>query len=141
MKVVGFNLSKISAEKKENFSSGKIHSNIELLDLKKDEIEFLKEASGLNVKFKHTIDYHQNDDDDNKLAEIQFEGALILTLPSNEADEILEKWKDKKLPLEFKTPLYNFILKRCTLKAVQLQDELNVPTHIKMPAIRTQLQN
>jgi hypothetical protein len=42
-------------------------------------------------------------------------------------------WKKKEMPNAMRLPIFNFILRKCTAKALTLQDELGLPTHIPLP--------
>jgi len=45
------------------------------------------------------------------------------------------KGKDVIVVPSFQVPLYNLILKKCTPKAVHLQDEIGLPSHVPMPRL------
>ena len=44
----------------------------------------------------------------------------------------------KNLPEEFRLSVFNLILKKSSLKALQLEEELNIPLHIAMPFLKAQ---
>jgi len=131
MKVIGFNFSKISAERTKAFSEKvKIDSKINIKDLSEvnpSAVKFKEEL--INVSFLYGLDYNPN------IAKILFEGNIVLALESKESKEILKEWKDKKMSDEFKLKLFNQILNKCNLKALQLEDELNIPPHFKLPSL------
>src|SRR3989344_4877250 len=125
MQILGSNFTKISAERKEDFN-------------------FLKDAESLKVLFKFSL-IHANQDKDNKIdeKEIQgqttFEGSLILSVSKEENKLIQKSWKNKQMPPSLQIPLYNFILKKCTVKSVFLQDEVGLPNHLlKIPQLKAQ---
>ena len=48
-------------------------------------------------------------------------------------------WKDgsdKKIPEGIRIGLFNFIMSKCNVKALQLEDELGLPFHVPMPRLR-----
>ena len=47
-----------------------------------------------------------------------------------ELKEFLKFWKENKLPEGHKIPLFNFIMSKCNIKALTLEDELALPYHI-----------
>jgi len=129
MKIIGFNLTKILTEKKENHN-GKIQisQNIDIKDLIKDKIPISNEEI-LNLKFNFTIDYSDN------VGKLEFEGFLILLPEKDELKDFLKAWKDKKIPDSSRVPLFNFIMSKCNIKALNLEDELGLPYHIPMPRV------
>ena len=44
--------------------------------------------------------------------------------------------KDKKMPENFRMTLFNLILRKSSLKALQLEEEMNLPTHIQLPTLK-----
>lgn len=132
MKVIGFNFTKISANRDVKFKSfEKIISNLKFLDVETDTLEIMKEAEIVKITFEFSIEYEP------KRAELHFEGVIPLSLDKEAKDKILETWKDKKLDESIKVPLFNLILNKCSLKALQLEEELGLPTHIKLPRVNT----
>ena len=53
-------------------------------------------------------------------------------------NKVLEGWKEKNLPDDFRLSIFNLILKKSSLKALQLEEELNIPLHIAMPFLKPQ---
>jgi hypothetical protein len=50
--------------------------------------------------------------------------------------DFIKQWKQKKLPEEHRILIFNVILKKSNLKAMQLEDELNLPLHIPLPSVK-----
>jgi len=134
MKIIGFSISKISALRK-NPIKGKleINSNIDLKDIKTEEINISSDPS-LKFDFEFKVDYSP------KFAEVEIEGSIVAIDDKGESKEILKEWKKKNLKAELKIPLFNFIMDKCNLKALQLEEELHLPIHINLPKITTQKQ-
>lgn len=138
MRVIGFNFTKVSAERQPSFKSkSAINTDIEFKDIDKEELDLLKDKEPVKVSFLFKITYtnQENKKDKNPDAELSFEGSIILSTDKEESKEILKSWKKKEMPNSFKIPMFNLILKKCTPKALQLQDELNLPSHIPMPQL------
>ena len=131
MKIIGFNYTKVSAERIAKWQpSKKINTNIQITDIAKEETEVIKEAGILRVSFKFDVIYEP------KNATISFEGFVFLSLEANEAKEILKQWtKKKEINETARNGVVKFLWKKCNLKAFQLEEELNVPTHIQLPQI------
>jgi hypothetical protein len=139
MRVIGFNFTKISAEKyiqiQKEFS---ITTNIDLAELEKEKIEVLKtDEEALRAKFNYNIEYMTKEKKEQKVAEIVFEGEVFLSGTPEEVKDILKQWKKKEMPLPFKVPLFNLVLKRCTPKAIHFEEELNLPFHVPLPQLRS----
>ena len=50
--------------------------------------------------------------------------------------EIIGSWKNKEISEEFRFFCLNIVLKKATLKALELEDDLNLPLHIQFPSFR-----
>jgi hypothetical protein len=143
MRVIGFNLSKVLADRHPDFKQGAvINTDIEFTNVEKEEVEILKETEASKISFQFSVSYLDSKEKKaKKQAEIVIEGNIILSASSDEIKELAKAWKKRELPNNFKVPLFNLILKKCTPKAIQLEDELNLPTHIPLPQLRPQTQN
>ncbi|VVB78671.1 Uncharacterised protein [uncultured archaeon] len=129
MRIIGFNLSKIVAEKKEkSVEKVQINQNINIKDVIKEKIP-ISQGEALSVKFLFTIDYSED------FAKVEFGGNVLLLPEKDELKTFLKEWKDKKVPEEFRTPLFNFIMSKCNIKALNLEEELSLPHHVPMPRI------
>ena len=50
--------------------------------------------------------------------------------------EIVKKWKkDNILTEDLGFSVYNFILAKCSVKALELESEVGLPLHIRLPKI------
>ena len=132
MRIIGFNLSKISAERKEKkVEKIQLSQNINIKDVIKEKIP-ISESEALSIKFTFTIDYSED------FANVEFGGIVLILPEKDELKTFLKSWKDKKIPDEFRTPLFNFIMSKCNIKALNLEEELSIPHHIPMPYINPQ---
>ena len=134
MKIIGFNLFKISIERKEK-PSGKleIKQNINVDNIIKEKINITKDEA-LRIDFTFTIKY------DPSFADVEFKGHIITLPDKDETKKILKEWKNKKLPEGIKTGIFNFIMSKCNIKALFLEDEMGLPTHVPMPRIASKKQ-
>jgi hypothetical protein len=133
MRVVSFNFKKINVEKfSDTFDKVTVKSNIDILDvssLKQDIFKTKEEFLGM--KFKFGLDYEP------EIAKIELFGDVILTMEDKLVKDILKDWKDEKhLPDDIKIDIFNVILRKAHLKALQLEEDLNLPAHINLPIIR-----
>lgn len=132
MKLIGFNLNKINAEKTKNTVQGQleVNTNINITDLKEVKAEFFSDKEKiLAFDFKYTINYKQD------FAKLIFEGTLILAFDSKLAKDILKQWKDKNIPEELRIDVFNLILRKTNVKALSIEEDINLPLHINMPRL------
>lgn len=132
MKLIGFNINKINAERKENnFSDLKIENNIqieEILSTKSDI--FKKDEEIIQFKFLYKLNYKPD------IASISFSGNILLLVDSKEAKNILKEWESKNISEEVKLAVFNIILRKTSIKSLELEDELNIPLHINIPSLK-----
>jgi hypothetical protein len=138
MQVIGFGFDKISAEKKAskpNVQNVNISSNVDIKSISQEEINILKDKHTLKFEFEFLIDYKPD------FANILFKGYVVLVVEKDESKNILKKWKSKKIPDDIRLPLFNLIMTKCNLRALQLEEELNLPTHIPLPRLKPEQNN
>ena len=128
---------KISVERNDKVDAKtkqlKINSKIDIKDIDKEKIEAITEEI-LKLDFVFSINYEP------KIAEIAFEGSILMTLNKEQSKEMVKQWKSKKVPDSIRIPIFNFIMTRCNIRALQLEEEMNLPTHIPMPRLSPQNQ-
>ncbi len=131
MNLLGFNLNKISAERLEGGKGNiKITPNVKIEDIQAVKQGAIKTKDEfLGVKFSYILDYESN------FAKIEFSGNLLVSVEPKLAREIIKEWKDKKLHEGFRVFLFNVILRKSNIKAIELEDELNLPLHIPFPSV------
>lgn len=139
MKVIGFNLTRMHAEKLVDRLSQKPVTSIEFTDLQKDKAELLKEGEVMKLTFQYIVTYGDSEKKKSVEGEVNFEGNIVLSVTEEESKDISKEWKKKKLPSVINLILFNLILKKCTPKAVFLEDETGLPAHIPMPRIQPKI--
>lgn len=132
MRLIGFNFTKISVEKKQTITTQpKLKTAINVLEMKELPGDVFKAKDiPIEAKFSYIIEYEP------KIAELEFEGTLVILEDPKKAKEILKNWKDKELSEEFKSQVFNIILRKANIKAIQLEDELNLPIHFPLPSLK-----
>lgn len=132
MKLIGFNFTKISIERINQIKEPpKINTSINIPQIKEIESELFKsKETPLEINFTYNIDYNPD------IAKISFEGNLIILTNSKDSKELIKDWKSKKISNEFRTTIFNIILKKANIKAIQLEEELNLPTHFQLPSLK-----
>ena len=132
MKIVGFNFKKVNIEKLSDKTENlQVKTNIDISKIEKvkaDTFEMKEEFIG--AEFAFSVNYEPN------FAKIDLSGNVLFTVDSKTAKNIIGQWKDKKMPEDFKILLFNIILRKANLKALQLEEEMNLPLHIPMPSLK-----
>ncbi|MBU0894591.1 MAG: hypothetical protein KKF48_03065 [Nanoarchaeota archaeon] len=134
MKLLGFNFTKISIEKKDTrVDKLKINTKIDLKEIKEVEQGLFKTKEKLiAINFNYSIEYEP------EFAKIYFEGGFVISLESKDAKELLKQWEEKKTPDDIRIKIFNIILRKTNVKALQLEEEIGLPFHVSMPIIRKQ---
>lgn len=134
MKILGINFTKLNAEKFSVDTHGiKIGTHIDLSEIRAVKTDFFSSKEKvLGIKFSYEIDYDPN------FAKIKLAGNILISEDETKFNQILEGWKEKNLPEDFRLNIFNLILKKSSLKALQLEEELNIPLHISMPFLKPQ---
>ena len=125
LKLVGSKLIKVNAERNPEFNGKlEIKTNIKINSLEK-----IKEAKDtLKLSYNFEINYSE-------LGKILIEGYLFLSGDPKVAKQLLKIQKDK----EYNSPEYiaitNLIIQKASIKAFELEEELGLPIHIKLPTL------
>lgn len=134
MKILGFNFTKIHIEKlKDRVENLKIGTRIDVSDILSTKADMLKTREEiLAIRFTFGLDYEP------ELAKIDLEGNIVLSLEPKMARDVLKEWKDKQMPGEFRQTLFNVIMRKAGLRAIQLEEEMNLPIHFQLPTLKLQ---
>jgi len=132
MTIIGFNFTKIEAEKKE-LIKGKININnnvsIKNVEEKKMSLSGDKQKV-LSFTFEFIAKYDPN------VGSISFKGNVLLMEDSKKVKDLLDEWKkDKKLPKEVMPNILNTIMNKCNIQALILSEQINLPPPIPMPKL------
>ena len=130
MPIVGFGFDKISIEKKEYAKQVKIQNNINVVSLEESKLVIGKEQKpSIKANFDYSVDYERT-------GNLQMLGHVVYFDTEEKIKEILEKWKkEQKMQGDFGTLIYNFIIVKSSIKALQLEEDLGLPLHVSMPKI------
>ncbi len=128
MRVISCIFDTISVEKKKELGKdATVNTDMKILDIKPASFEMFNNNS-LSVNFQFKINYKPN------YANIFFEGKLIILMDENEdkfMESILDNWKKKIVIDDFQIPLLQIIFSKCCIKALLLEEFVNLPTHIQ----------
>ncbi len=139
MQTVGFNFTKIEAHKLVKMQNVSPNMIISFTNIEKENSDLIT-SKILKISFSYKITYTDNTEK-SKNKEIKenyllIEGNFALTVSEEEEKEFLKEWKKKETPTQYRESLYNLILRKCTLKAVSLEEEVNLPIHIPIPKVK-----
>jgi hypothetical protein len=125
LKIAGSRFTKVAAEINTEFS-GKLSMDtgikiisIELFKDKKDTIK---------VSYSFEIDYKD-------LGKVEIEGKIFIESDTKTSKDIVNSWKDKESNTEEQVMITNMVLQKASIKAFELENELGLPIHIKLPTI------
>jgi hypothetical protein len=131
MRLINFTFTKISAERfKEQAEGIKFNTKIDISSidsLKSDVIKVKDEL--ITINFVYTVNY------DPEFAKVELTGNFILSVDPKMAKDILKTWKEKQTPEEFRIVMFNIILRKSNIKALQLEDELGLLPHLPLPSL------
>lgn len=128
-KLAGFGYSKILVERADNSNTTlKISPSINISSIEKHKADSSKQDL-LKIGFKFSVDY-------SGLGKIELEGRMFLIVDQKTQKEAIEGWKNKKLDSEINMLLLNIIMQKASLKALDLEDEMNLPLHVPIPRLQ-----
>ena len=133
MTIIGFNFTKIDAERKESLK-GKINinNNVTIINVEEKKLSLATEKQKvLSFTFEFTVKYDPN------IGSITFNGDVLFMEDANKVKEILDGWKkNKKLPKEITTSVLNTVLSKCNIQALIVSEQINLPPPLPLPKVQ-----
>lgn len=130
MRALDFRFTKINIERFEKpLENLKIDTHIDITSVQEKDVELKSQEKVVEIDFKSFINYNP------EIAKIEFKGKLVLALNKEISKELLELWKDKKIPESIRMDILNAIFQKTNLKALQLEEDLNLPIHLPIPRL------
>ncbi len=131
MRLVGFNFEKMSVERfEERPENLKFNTKLDISSINPLKSDFLRTKEDiLKIDFVYSVLYEPN------FAKLELKGNILLSVEPRMARDILKGWKDKQTSEEFRIFMFNIILRKSNIKALQLEDELGLPPHIPLPSL------
>ncbi|MBU0958867.1 MAG: hypothetical protein KKB31_02865, partial [Nanoarchaeota archaeon] len=113
-----------------NLEGLKINTKIDVSEIKEAKADIFKfKEEVLSIKFIFELDYSPN------IANIELKGNILLSVDSSTHKEVLKQWKNKEMTEDFRLSLFNLILRKSSLKAMSLEEDLNLPFHLPFPSL------
>ena len=127
LKLIGSKFTKITAEVNPKFS-GKLslNTNIQIKELEK--IDELKDTVKTSYLFEVNYD---------ELGKVVLEGNIFISTTPKIIKELLKSWKDKKFDTSEQMQITNIILQKASIKAFEIEEELGLPIHIRLPTLNS----
>ena len=130
MPIVGFNFDKISVERKGKIT-GKLNikQSTGIKTVEQEKLLLGTPEEVLKFGFEYKIDYE-------KVGEINLLGHVLFLEEPKKIKAILDQWKkDKNIERTIMEQVVNTILYKCTIKSLNLAQEINLPPPIKLPMV------
>ena len=122
-------IKKVSAEKVKDPANGmEISSGLSIESIEKADTDFTNNDT-IKFDFIYSVNYSP------EFAKVELKGSVIVLDDKNESKNLLKEWKNKKFDNPIKLPLFNFIMDKCGLKALQLEEEIGMPFHAPFPKL------
>jgi len=133
MPIVGFNLEKTQAERKKKLQKGmKAYHNITITSVQNEDIQIGKNSKkqGLKFSFEYNVDYQPD------VGKVLIEGSVLYSDDDKIVKTILDSWKkNRNVSPEIASQVLNTAIVRCTIKALSMAQEVNLPPHMPIPTI------
>jgi len=131
MKFIGFNFNKIFIERINKKSVGeKINTKLDISSIEKLSNTFNANDAILCVSFSYSIEYSPD------VAKVDLCGDVLFSDNLVNVDEFIKKWESKEMDDDFRLNLFNIILRKSNIRALQLEDDLGLPPHMQLFSIK-----
>jgi len=137
MSVGNFRFTKIQAEKKtKKVEKVRVMNNISVKEVKEETPGPADGRAVIRVSFEFTTSY------DPDVGSIQLTSDVYILESEENKKKLLETWKtDKKVPAEFTEALFNLVLKKSNIKALNIADDLKLPSPINLGRVKVKSEN
>ncbi len=130
--IIGFNYRKMNIERKKKLVQGmKVSYDLDIANMYVEDFPLTdKTQMVLSLDFDFSVKYNPD------VAVIDISGTVNYMVSQEEGKKIMALWeKTKKLPKSLSVPVINRILDKCNIKALELEQDLSLPTHLPMPSV------
>lgn len=129
MPIIGFNFTKIQAERGPATGNYTVKSDLKLTSVEKQDLHLGKSDDVLKFAFDYISNYHD-------AGSILLSGYLLYLDDPARVEEVLHEWKQKRqLPKDLLGVILNNILFRANIQAVQISQQINLPPPFKLPRV------
>lgn len=129
MKLLTLKYVKIDAQRDIEYS-GKIEvkQNIKIKSIEKYKSINSREES---VKVIYNFEVNYGD-----LGHVIIEGLMFLSMDTKTQKNLIKNYENKKMDEIENITLMNIIIQKTSIKAIELEEEMSLPIHIKLPSIQ-----
>ena len=129
MTTIGFNFTKINAEKTGTSENMRVDSNISITDVIESKMPDAKK-SVIKFQFTFVSKFEPN------IGNIELTGELVEMFEKDLATKVLETWtKTKSLNREVAQRILNVLLAKCNVEAIIMSRELGLPSPVQLPKV------
>ncbi|HME86963.1 MAG TPA: hypothetical protein VKE88_00965 [Candidatus Nanoarchaeia archaeon] len=132
MTVIGFTFKKIFAERGPAVT-GKVNisNNVALKKVEEAKVPVGNaKQKALRFSYEYITTYTPN------IGSITIEGDVLYLTSDDAVEKTLKSWKAKKqVEKELLAPVLNMILGKCTLKGLNISQDLGLPSPVQLPKI------
>lgn len=127
LKLMGSRFTSISGKRQSNFKGNlSVNANIKITNI--ETVKETKEA--IKVEYDFGIDYGES-------GNVDLKGILFLYTDSKTIKILVKSWKEKKFDTPEHVKITNAIIQKATVKALELEEELGLPFHIRLPSLKS----
>lgn len=130
MPIVGFNFEKVLVERRAGSTDPlKVNSDINIKSIEEEKMKVGKSEELVKFNFEYKINYE-------KVGEVELKGHVLYLDEPKKIKEILHEWnKNKNIPPDVAGQVINTILFRCNIKSLGLEQDVNLPPHLRLPRL------
>ena len=132
MVIVGFNFTKINAERKKPLQGKiQIQNNVGIINVEEYRLNIGKSTeSGVKFLFKYDTIYSSD------IGSISLEGEILFLEEQKKVKDILARWKkEKKVDQPIMIQIMNTILMKANIQALNISQDLGLPAPLQLPKV------
>jgi hypothetical protein len=127
MKLIGSRITKITAQRNPNFEGElQIKTNIKIPSIEKAK----EQKDTVKISYEFEIDY-------GNLGKVEISGILFIAADSKLTKDLIKFHTEQKFETPEQLAITNLILQKASVKAFELEEELGLPIHIRLPTLST----
>ncbi|MBU0471485.1 MAG: hypothetical protein KKF65_02590 [Nanoarchaeota archaeon] len=132
MTVVGFNFTKLMAEKNKPVKGQiNISNNVLIKDVSESKLGVDSKNKTIKFNFLYTSKYEP------AIGLMELEGEIISLIDEKQAKDLLAVWKkEKKVSKDIAKSIMSYILAKCNVQGVVLSKDINLPPPIPLPKMK-----
>jgi len=133
MPIVKIDIHKISAERNLAARGGQVRIDNTVSLKNVEDMEFsLEGKKGLKFTFSFTCTYQPD------IGSIMVEGKVLFVGETKKVEEIKKSWdKDKKIPSAIMEQIANAALHKGNIQAIKVSEEINLPSPLPLPKVKS----